>query len=61
MIMSSSKYKEGNVTSLKSLTNRLNLNAKYSKFDFHSWVRKNYDLKLGMDILDVGCGNGAQI
>lgn len=59
--MSSSKYTEDNVTSLKSLTNRLNLNAKYSKFDFHSWVKKNYDLKLGMNVLDVGCGNGAQI
>ena len=59
--MSSLKYKEKNVSSLKSLSNRLNLNAKYSKFDFHSWVKKNYDLKNGMDVLDVGCGNGAQI
>ena len=61
MIMPALKYNEDNVTSLKSLTNRLNLNAKYSKFDFHSWVRKSYCLIPGMDILDVGCGNGAQI
>ena len=59
--MSRLKYKEENVTSLKSLTNRLSLNAKYSKFDFHSWVKKNYGIKFGMDVLDVGCGNGAQI
>jgi len=59
--MSALKYKEKNVSSLKSLANRLNLNAKYSKFDFHNWVKKNYDLKHGMDVLDVGCGNGAQI
>jgi ubiquinone/menaquinone biosynthesis C-methylase UbiE len=49
-----------NITSNKSLQTRLNANRVFGSFDFHAWVYKHYAFAPGMDILDVGSGNGAQ-
>lgn len=49
-----------NISSHSSLVNRLDLNQRYGHFDFHAWVFDRYDIRSGMDVLDVGCGNGAQ-
>ena len=42
------------------LKTRLNLNKKYQSKDFQSWLRKRLAVKTGENILDVGCGTGAQ-
>jgi ubiquinone/menaquinone biosynthesis C-methylase UbiE len=43
-----------------SLENRLNINEKYSRNDFHVWLQ-NYLGKISFhDVLDVGCGTGKQ-
>ncbi len=49
-----------NIVSNASLRTRLDLNQRYSRFDFHQWVFDRYGFAPGMDVLDVGCGNGAQ-
>jgi len=49
-----------NITSSKSLQTRLNANQAFGDFDFHAWIYKHYAFAPGMDVLDVGCGNGAQ-
>jgi ubiquinone/menaquinone biosynthesis C-methylase UbiE len=49
-----------NITSNPSLVTRLDINATYAQFDFHKWVFDHYSFRPGMDVLDVGCGNGAQ-
>jgi SAM-dependent methyltransferase len=48
-----------NVTATASLDTRLQINARYAAFDFHSWVTAGLAPKPGMDVLDVGCGTGA--
>lgn len=53
--------KTANITSNDSLHTRLHANKNYGSFDFHSWVFGNCAFQPGMDILDVGCGNGAQV
>jgi len=50
-----------NITSNKSLRVRLDANQAFGDFDFHAWIHKHYAFALGMDVLDVGCGNGAQV
>lgn len=52
--------KNPNVTSNDSLVVRLEINAKYASFDFHQWVLGHLAIGEGMDVLDVGSGNGAQ-
>jgi len=52
--------KNPNVTSRDSLATRLDLNARYASFDFHRWVLDRLAIQEGTDVLDVGCGNGAQ-
>ena len=47
-------------TSTASLTTRLETNRKYSGADFHGWMLRHLDACPGMDVLDVGCGTGAQ-
>jgi SAM-dependent methyltransferase len=49
-----------NITSNKSLQTRLNANRTFGNFDFHAWIYEHYAFATGMDILDVGCGSGAQ-
>lgn len=44
----------------KHLSTRLNLNAKYSSNDLISWQNQKIKFKKNSDILDLGCGNGAQ-
>lgn len=50
----------GLVTSNASLEVRLNINDRFSRADFHGWLNRHLAVRKGMDVLDVGCGNGAQ-
>jgi ubiquinone/menaquinone biosynthesis C-methylase UbiE len=47
-------------TSAASLETRLNLNSKYSSSNFSEWLMARLCVREGEDLLDVGCGNGAQ-
>lgn len=50
-----------NITNNDSLNVRLNANQNYGSLDFHGWVYQNCAFAPGMDVLDVGCGNGKQV
>jgi SAM-dependent methyltransferase len=43
-----------------SLAARLEINKKHQGADFHGWLLRHLDVRPGMDVLDVGCGTGAQ-
>jgi len=47
-------------TSNKNLDFRLYFNKKYQNKDIHKWYQKNVIVRPSFDILDVGCGTGAQ-
>lgn len=47
-------------TSSESLQRRLKHNTNFSVRDFFTWHQKRLGVKAGMDVLDVGCGTGAQ-
>lgn len=53
--------KTANITKNDSLNVRLHANKNFGSLDFHSWVFQNCAFQPGMDILDVGCGNGKQV
>ena len=61
--MKLSKY-SGNIkkqsVSGKHLSTRLNINSKYSSNDLISWQFKKIKFKKNSNILDLGCGSGAQ-
>lgn len=63
VVMNTSIY-EGEIkdraTSTESLEIRLELNNKLSSTNFHEWLMNKYHVQPGQDILDVGCGEGAQ-
>lgn len=42
----------------KALKNRIQSHAKYSNFNLHDWIEKNFEISQGQRILDLGCGNG---
>lgn len=46
--------------STESLEIRLQLNNKLSSTNFHEWLMKKLNVQAGEDVLDVGCGEGAQ-
>ena len=46
--------------STKHLATRLELNKKYSSTNFDAWLMARLDPGPGYDVLDVGCGTGAQ-
>lgn len=48
------------ILSTKGLETRLDINAQTSNVDFHRWLNSHLAVKKGMDVLDVGCGTGAQ-
>ncbi|MBT9588905.1 class I SAM-dependent methyltransferase [bacterium] len=50
-----------NITNNDSLNVRLNANRNFGTLDFHAWVFHNCAFESGMDVLDVGCGNGKQV
>ena len=68
--MNSAKIKKRAISS-KFLTNRINFNKKYQKFDFKIWQYKNYKKIItkflkkedtaNIRILDVGAGDGLQV
>lgn len=47
-------------TSAEHLDTRLELNRKYSSTNFDDWLLARLDVQKNEDILDVGCGTGAQ-
>jgi ubiquinone/menaquinone biosynthesis C-methylase UbiE len=55
----SGKLKERAINS-DSLKSRLEINRKYQSKDFHGWLHKKLNVQIGENILDVGCGTGAQ-
>lgn len=50
-----------NISDNTSLEERIRINKKYTLYDFNKWTFSVYKFKSKMDILDIGCGNGAQI
>jgi ubiquinone/menaquinone biosynthesis C-methylase UbiE len=53
--------KTANITNNDSLNIRLHANKNFGSLDFHAWVFQNCAFEKGMDVLDVGCGNGKQV
>jgi len=47
-------------TSSAALAERLETNRKYSAVDFQDWLMQRLAVRPGADVLDVGCGTGAQ-
>lgn len=50
----------GRAVSTASLETRLDMNKKFQSTDFDSWLMARLNPQAGEDILDVGCGTGAQ-
>lgn len=51
---------EERVTGTAFLEKRLEINKSYASADFDGWLFGHLQVKAGEDILDVGCGSGAQ-
>ncbi len=47
-------------TSRESLAKRLAINKAYASADFDGWLMERLAVQPGEDVLDVGCGTGAQ-
>ncbi|WP_430397219.1 class I SAM-dependent methyltransferase [Ferrovibrio sp.] len=47
-------------TSTSALQARLDSNNRFSAVDFQTWLFERLAPRAGMDVLDVGCGTGAQ-
>ena len=47
-------------TATSSLDVRLGANRDFSSIDFQEWLQHRLNVGGGMDVLDVGCGTGAQ-
>ncbi len=41
-----------------ALASRIQSHAKYSNFNLHEWIAKNFDVAAGNRVFDLGCGNG---
>jgi ubiquinone/menaquinone biosynthesis C-methylase UbiE len=52
--------KHERATSTDSLDTRLEINTAYASADFSGWLFERLAVQPGEDVLDVGCGNGAQ-
>jgi len=48
-------------TNLESTSIRLEKNKRYGTLDYHYYLIKALDLKKGMNVLDIGCGNGIHL
>jgi ubiquinone/menaquinone biosynthesis C-methylase UbiE len=47
-------------TATTFLEKRIEINRAYSSADFDAWLQERLSIRSGEDILDVGCGSGAQ-
>jgi ubiquinone/menaquinone biosynthesis C-methylase UbiE len=54
------KDRSERATQTEFLERRIEINRTYSSVDFDRWLLERLDLAPGEDILDVGCGSGAQ-
>lgn len=52
--------RDDRATKTEYLEKRLEINRAYSSSDFNGWLFGHLDVKPGEDVLDVGCGSGAQ-
>ena len=42
----------------QSLSSRIAAHANFSNFNLHQWIDSKFDIKVGDNVFDVGCGNG---
>jgi ubiquinone/menaquinone biosynthesis C-methylase UbiE len=54
------KDRSERATQTEFLEKRIEINRAYSSVDFDRWLSERLDVAPGEDILDVGCGSGAQ-
>lgn len=45
----------------KTLQQRIAAHEKYSKYEINDWILNKLNLKVGENVLDIGCGNGKQL
>jgi ubiquinone/menaquinone biosynthesis C-methylase UbiE len=45
----------------KTLQNRIAAHEKYGKYEINDWILHKLNLKVGQNVLDIGCGNGKQL
>ena len=58
LIYSGNRSERGTATQF--LEKRIEINRTYSSADFDAWLLEKLAVRAGEDILDVGCGSGAQ-
>lgn len=49
------------IDNLSNLSTRLNTNTCYGSANLTDWLVKNLELRQGMRVLDIGCGDGTQL
>ena len=58
VIYSDDRFERATATAF--LEKRIEINRAYASADFDAWLLERLSVRSGEDILDVGCGSGAQ-